>query len=232
MEGLIAAAVASCFTWAMEYTAVTPEEFTQLEGVGDWRFVLGSIHATFTAPGYLDAADLVSTIARIAEDHAHHPDLELRYPGRVHVLLTTHATQSLTTLDVDVAREISTAAAAIGATSDPSGARALEIGIDAMDADRIRPFWAAVLGYRERGGQLVDPAGIGPSVWFQEMTEPRPDRNRIHVDVSVPHDVAEQRVSDALDAGGVLVSDAHARAWWVLADAEGNEACISTWQDR
>jgi 4a-hydroxytetrahydrobiopterin dehydratase len=89
-----------------------------------------------------------------------------------------------------------------------------------------------VLGYRERGGQLVDPAGVGPSVWFQEMTEPRPDRNRIHVDVSVPHDVAEQRVSDALDAGGVLVSDAHARAWWVLADAEGNEACVTTWQDR
>jgi 4a-hydroxytetrahydrobiopterin dehydratase len=29
-----------------------------------------------------------------------------------------------------------------------------------------------------------------------------------------------------------MVSDAHARAFWVLADAEGNEACICTWQDR
>jgi 4a-hydroxytetrahydrobiopterin dehydratase len=216
----------------MEYTVVTPEEFSRLDGVGDWRFVLGSIHAIFTAPGYLEAAALVSTIARIAEDHAHHPDLELRYPGRVHVLLTTHATQSVTTLDVDVAREISAAAAEVAATSDPSGARALEIGIDTMDDDRIRPFWAAVLGYRDSDGQLVDPMGMGPSVWFQQMTEPRPDRNRIHIDVSVPHDVAEQRVRDALDAGGVLVSDDHARSWWVLADVDGNEACISTWQDR
>jgi 4a-hydroxytetrahydrobiopterin dehydratase len=96
----------------------------------------------------------------------------------------------------------------------------------------IRPFWAAVLGYRDSGDQLVDPMGIGPSVWFQQMTEPRPDRNRIHIDVSVPHDEAEQRVRDALGAGGVLVSDEHARSWWVLADADGNEACISTWQDR
>jgi len=34
------------------------------------------------------------------------------------------------------------------------------------------------------------------------------------------------------DAGGVLVSDEQAPAWWVLADAEGNEACITTWQGR
>ena len=26
-----------------------------------------------------------------------------------------------------------------------------------MDADRIRPFWAAVLGYRDLGGEIVDP---------------------------------------------------------------------------
>jgi 4a-hydroxytetrahydrobiopterin dehydratase len=232
MEGPIAPVVASCFTWTMDYTEVTPEEFARLDGLGDWRFVLGAIHATFTAPGYLQAAALVSTIARIAEDYAHHPDVELRYPGRVHVLLTTHATQSLTTLDVDVARAISASATEIAATSDPAGARALEIGVDTMDADRIRPFWAAVLGYRERRGTLVDPTGSGPSVWFQQMTEPRPDRNRIHIDVSVPHDVAEHRVKEALDAGGVLVSDEQARSWWVLADADGNEACISTWQDR
>jgi len=29
-----------------------------------------------------------------------------------------------------------------------------------------------------------------------------------------------------------LVTDRYARSWWVLADADGNEACISTWQDR
>ncbi len=217
---------------SMEYTDVSPEEFGELDDLDDWRVLLDSIHATFTAPGYLEAAELVKTIAAIAEEHVHHPDVELRYPGRVHVVLTTHATGGLTTLDVDVARAISAAAASVAATSDPSGTRAMELGIDSMDADRIRPFWAAVLGYHDHGGYLVDPSGTGPSVWFQQMTEPRTERNRIHVDVIVPHDVAEQRVADALAAGGTLLTDEYARSWWVLADADGNEACISTWQDR
>jgi 4a-hydroxytetrahydrobiopterin dehydratase len=95
----------------MEYTAVTPEEFATLDGVDDWSVVGTEIHATFRGPSYLAAADLVRSIAVIAEDCQHHPDMEIRYPGRVHVMLTTHATGALTTLDVDVARRISAAAA-------------------------------------------------------------------------------------------------------------------------
>ena len=64
------------------------------------------------------------------------------------------------------------------------------------------------------------------------MDAPRPQRNRIHVDVTVPHDVATQRIAAALAAGGTLLSDARAPAFWVLADPEGNEACICTWQAR
>ena len=92
------------FTLKMDYTDVTPLEFGELDGLDDWRVVLDAIHASFTAPDYLAAADLVRTIAEIAESHVHHPDVELRYPGRVHVALTTHATGGLTTLDIDVAR--------------------------------------------------------------------------------------------------------------------------------
>ena len=36
----------------------------------------------------------------------------------------------------------------------------------------------------------------------------------------------------ALAAGGTLRYDAKAPAFWPLADAEGNEACITTWQGR
>jgi len=35
-----------------------------------------------------------------------------------------------------------------------------------------------------------------------------------------------------LAAGGALRSDAEAPAFWVLADPEGNEACITTWRGR
>ncbi|MEJ8645447.1 VOC family protein [Streptomyces sp. MS1.HAVA.3] len=60
----------------------------------------------------------------------------------------------------------------------------------------------------------------------------RPQRNRIHLDVSVPHDEALRRIEAALAAGGRLLSAARAPAFWVLADGEGNEACVSTWQGR
>lgn len=217
----------------MEYTAVTPGEFASLEGVADWRYALGAIHAEFALASFPAGAALVGAIADAAEVAVHHPDVSLRYPGVVRVVLTTHATGGLTTLDVDLARTISGLAVAAGADPRPLAAQAIELAIDTMDADRIRPFWAAALGYVDDGdGNLVDPARVGPPVWFQQMDEPRAERNRFHLDVSVPHDVAEERVAAAIAAGGRLVSDRRAKAFWVLADADGNEACVCTWQNR
>ncbi len=67
-----------------------------------------------------------------------------------------------------------------------------------------------------------------PPLWFQQ-TDPHPEpRQRFHVDITVPPEVAERRIAAALAAGGTLVSDDHAPAFTVLADAEGNKACIST----
>ncbi len=217
----------------MEYTRLGAEEFATLDGLGDWRFVLGTIQAEFALDTFPAGAELVSAIAAAAEEAVHHPDVLLRYPGVVRVLLTTHAAGGLTTLDVDLARAISGLATARGATSNAVAAQELEIAIDTTDADVVRPFWAAVLGYRDDGdGNLVDPARRGPAVWFQQMADRRTQRNRIHLDVSVPHDVAEERVAAAIAAGGHLVSDSRASAFWVLADAEGNEVCVCTWQAR
>jgi 4a-hydroxytetrahydrobiopterin dehydratase len=79
---------------------------------------------------------------------------------------------------------------------------------------------------------VADPLRRGPMLWFQDMDAPRPQRNRLHLDVSVPHDQARARVAAALAAGGRLVDDSHAPSWWVLADAEGNEARVATWVGR
>jgi 4a-hydroxytetrahydrobiopterin dehydratase len=216
----------------MAHTSVTADDFAALGGLDDWRLVLGAIHADFATGSFPAAASLVSTIAGAAEAAQHHPDIDVRYPDRVRVALTTHAAGAVTSRDVDLAREISVLASRAGATSAPTAPQGVEIAIDTMDADRIRPFWAAVLGYRNNGGYLVDPLRIGPPVWFQQMDEPRSERDRFHIDVSVPHDAAEARIAAALGAGGTLVTDRFARSWWVLADADGNEACVCTWQDR
>ena len=217
----------------MPYTPITAEQFTSTDGVDDWRVVLRTAEAHFVAPSFPAAGRLVGAIADAAEAADHHPDVSLTYPGRVRVALTTHAVDGLSTHDVDLARHISQLAADAGATAERLDAQIVEIAIDTMDADRIRPFWAAVLDYREQSdGSLSDPRGFGAPVWFQQMDEPRTERNRFHLDVSVPHDLAEQRLEAALAVGGELLTDEHARSFWVLADAEGNEVCICTWQDR
>lgn len=215
------------------YTPITAAEFAALPGLDDWRYVLGEIQGQFRAPSFGAAGSLVGVIAAAADAADHHPDLDLHYPGVVRVQLSTHAVGGLSNEDVAFAHRVSQLAVAAGATAvSTDTSSALEIALDTMDADRIRPFWAAVLGYREDGGNLVDPLHVGPPMWFQDVDEPRTERNRFHLDISVPHDVAEARVAAALAAGGRLVDDSHARSWWVLADAEGNEACICTWQDR
>ncbi|MER5185525.1 VOC family protein [Streptomyces sp. NPDC002896] len=89
----------------------------------------------------------------------------------------------------------------------------------------------ALLGYEERVGSeedLIDPHGRGAPLYFQHMDMPRPQRNRVHVDVFVPHDQAEARIAAAVAVGGRLVTDEHAPSHWVLADAEGNEAGVGT----
>ena len=121
----------------------------------------------------------------------------------------------------------------LGAPADPSMLQTIQVAIDALVRPEVMPFWRAVFGYVDRGDgdeDLLDPRARGPMVWFQQMDAPRPQRNRIHFDVWVPHDQAEARVGAALAAGGRLVTDEHAPSWWTLADVEGNEVDVCTWQ--
>ena len=214
----------------MAYTAVTPEAIAADETLGDWRVLVRTLQAEFVAGSFSDGATLLAAFAAAADAADHHPDLGLRYPGRVRVVLSTHAINGLSDADVALARTLSGLAADHGASAEPLMPERLEICIDTLDADRIRPFWAAVLGYREKEGELLDPAGVGPALWFQQMDEARTDRDRFHLDIVVAHDKADERVAAALAAGGRLVTDDFARAWWVLADADGNEACVCTWE--
>jgi len=203
-----------------------------------WRVLLRRLHATFRTGSFADGLVMVQRIAELAEQADHHPDVDLRYAA-VHVVLVSHDAGGLTERDVALAAQISAVADELGVSATPTAPQVLEIAVDALDIPAVRPFWKAVLGYDDDLPQagdpepaLIDREGIGPAVWFQQMDAPRPQRNRIHLDVTVPQDVAEQRVAAAIAAGGHLVSDRRAPSFWVLADAEGNEACVCTWQAR
>lgn len=211
------------------------EVVAQLVDLPGWDHTGGALHARFDAPDVPAAVSLVSQAFEAAEEMDHHPDTDLRWK-RVRFELTTHDADGVTQLDVELAHRIDRAALALGAQRLPAASDVVEIGIDTARLGEVSPFWQAALGYRQRHEGdplvLVDPHGRGPQVWFQESETPGAPsgpRNRLHVDVTVATlETAAERRSAVEAAGGRLLTDEFAPAWWVYADAEGNEVCICT----
>ena len=211
---------------------ISAKQFRDAPGVEDWRTIFGGgwACAYFRTGSFAAGVELVQAIGEIAAAANHHPDVDLR-PEGVSVRLCTADFGGLSTQDVAVARRISAAAAALGVPADPSGVQHVQVAIDALASAEVRPFWAAVLGYQSFGDvDVFDPLRRGPTFWFQQMDAPRPQRNRFHIDVYLPHDQIEARLAAALAAGGRIVDDTHAPGWWTLADAEGNEVDLAIWE--
>lgn len=210
--------------------------FTEVEqaGLSDWRRLFDTLRARYRTGDFATGLQLVNRIGALAEEANHHPDVDLRYPT-VAVTLWSHDVGGVTSRDVDLARLISRAAADLEVEADPSSLSVVEIALDTADHELIKPFWRAVLGLTddpETDTQLFDLVGSLPTVWFQH-TEPHDEpRQRFHLDIRVPAEVAEQRIAAALEAGGTLVTDEYAPRFWVLADAQGNKACVTTGRGR
>ena len=215
-----------------------------VEHIG-WRYLLGAYLTSVAVQDLSQAARVAATaISACGTDADTHLRADLR-SDRVELALQDSATATVTARDIELAFGVTDAVRDLGHDTAPAPAPAsvrpvqtLEVAIDALDIAAIRPFWKAVLAYVDEAGRtgpqdaLVDPVRQGPALWFQQMDQPRPQRNRIHFDITVSHDEAQRRIAEALAAGGTMVSDARARAFWILADAEGNEICVCTWQDR
>jgi 4a-hydroxytetrahydrobiopterin dehydratase len=217
---------------------LSPAEFDEAEGTEDWRVLGEGACAYFRTGSFADGARLVGRIAELPGLGAQHPDVDLRHDG-VSVRLLTAADDwyGMSTRDVELARAISAIARDLGFAADPSSVQSLLLIPGWTKTAEIMPFWRAVLGYEPRADSpeedLVDPRRRGSSFWFEEMDEPRADGGgAIHVAVWVPYEEAVSRVSAALAAGGRMVRDAYAPAWWTLADAAGNEVDVATTKGR
>ncbi|WP_030744605.1 VOC family protein [Streptomyces sp. NRRL F-5135] len=147
----------------------------------------------------------------------------------------------------------------------------LQLTIDCADPQRLVAFWSEALGYvpepppgghatwrdywaaaglleeelppgaGEAPESIVDPAGRGPRIWFQQVPEAKATKNRVHLDLKVgggrdvPLTVRTQRVTATVErvtrVGATVLRimnepgiDHYAV---VLRDPEGNEFCVA-----
>ena len=207
-----------------EGARLTAQQFQDSGGLEDWRVLAFGASTWFDAPSHSAGAELVRRVAALADAASHRPDIDLRATG-VHIRTLTHAAACLTERDVSLARAISAAARDLGLSADPSAVQAVQLTIDTLDKPLVMPFWRAALGYERMGDDdLVDAMRRDPAIWFQQMDVARPLRNRVHLDVGVPSDLAHGRVAAVKAAGG---REAFAADYYVtLADAEDNEVDV------
>ncbi|MGO3022011.1 MAG: 4a-hydroxytetrahydrobiopterin dehydratase [Brevibacterium sp.] len=200
------------------------------QGLGDWQGLPDCIGARFLTGDFATGLDFVARIGAAAEEAGHHPDVTLTFP-HVDIRLTSHDTGAVTERDLNLAGQISELAASTGVKADPTIPALLELGLDTANQDAIAPFWAALLtgdASNVSGPDVVDPSGQMPLLWFQDCEEHEVPHQRLHVDVSVPAAVAPERIRAAVDAGGTIVDESQAPSFTVLADADGNRACVCT----
>lgn len=140
----------------------------------------------------------------------------------------------------------------------------MQVTIDCADPAALAPFWAAALGYVVQpppagfdswpaaltawgvpesdwnsASAVVDPADVGPRVFFHRVPEAKTGKNRLHIDVGVsdgPQIGAEKKRAQVmptvqrLTGIGATVSrevEEMGSFWVVMQDPEGNEFCVT-----
>jgi len=80
-----------------------------LKKVPEWEQEKKTIERTFEFDDFFQSIDFVDSVAEIAEEQEHHPDIEIRY-NRVKLSISTQSKSGLTELDFQLAERIDTLA--------------------------------------------------------------------------------------------------------------------------
>jgi 4a-hydroxytetrahydrobiopterin dehydratase len=80
-----------------------------LKKVPEWEQDKKTIERTFEFDDFFQSIDFVDSVAEIAEEQEHHPDIDIRY-NKVRLVLSTHNKGGLTDLDFETAEKIDTLA--------------------------------------------------------------------------------------------------------------------------
>jgi hypothetical protein len=138
-----------------------------------------------------------------------------------------------------------------------------QVTFDCTNPDQLAKFWAQAIHYKESdpptgftnwqeflkaqgvpeqewnsASAIVDPEGTGSRIYFQQVSEPKTVKNRMHLDLNVSGgkkismEERKKRIFDEVDrlirlgARKLNVVDERGEFWVVMADVEGNEFCL------
>ncbi|MBL7255780.1 VOC family protein [Paractinoplanes lichenicola] len=205
----------------------------------DWRKLGQGLHARFVTKDFQDAVRFLGAIGEPARVTVGNGYVDLKLISEDAIYRDDqgreHQVEWVTERDVELARQISATAAEQGLAADPGSITIIELALDTAQAKTIAPMWAALLtgdtgahGRGTIGDDVRDALGRVPILWFQDTEEHETPRQRFHLDVWVAPEVAEQRIAAAVAAGGTIVDDSNAPSFTVIADQDGNRACVCT----
>jgi 4a-hydroxytetrahydrobiopterin dehydratase len=212
--------------------------------LADWRKLGQGLHARYVVDDFGTGVRFVAAVSEAGDALGHHPRVTLG-DGYVDLKLVSddavyrdndgneHVVEWVTQRDLDLARRITEIAAEQAVKPDPASITAIELALDTARAATIAPVWAALLtgsaearGHGTIGEDIRDATGRVPILWFQDTDEHETPRQRFHVDVWVAPEVVRERIAAAVAAGGVVVDDSQAPSFTVIADQDGNKACV------
>jgi hypothetical protein len=160
----------------------------------EWRVVDGVATAWFDAPSLIEGAVLAGRIVELSAG----------------IVVDLRATGMRVRLDSDEHAEAVTAAAReLGVAANPGVLQQLSVVFDSANPTAVRRFWQRVLDYAPaKDGGLADPLRRDPALRIRQSTEPRPLRNRIHLDVVRPAAAVERAgLGEATGPYGVCHAD-------------------------
>ena len=184
----------------------------------DWRVVGGVATAWFDAPSLTAGAVLAGRIVEVSAEIV----VDLRATGvRVRVQSDEHA------------EAVSSAARHLGLAPNPAVLQQLSVVFESAGPAVISQFWQRVLDYAPgEDGALTDSLRRDPAIWFRQSREPRPLRNRVHLDVVRPAAAVEQAaLGQASGPYGVRHTDPDGNEVdLVPGEALGEGTATSDWQ--
>ena len=107
----------------------------------------------------------------------------------------------------------------------------IEIVLDCLNPETLATFWAEALGYRVLGQRepylaLIPEVGDAPRLILQRVPEPRPGKNRMHIDIKTIDMESEAARLERIGASRLVGPGESGGDWIVMCDPEGNEFCV------